>query len=809
MAAATWGSVSQSAPGRQVEASDEEPQGARRIERFNVPLDSLKRIFERSPEVTTVLTSPSQRATPGALTQADLSTDATMASTLDHTVAAGGADSAGPGQPQDKRPGVEYQPGEQVSLKERLAMYQAAVTKKETGGSSSAVMMDESEACSLPGGLASVKRQFEKQEFSSTSSQSSVTQFHFEQRSVQESSSSSEVAAAARSGAREAALYHGGQEVIHDERFDHNSVAASYGSHYNETVTLIGGEDLPKVSTQALKQQYEKTIEEATPAKEIKKIRVPESELCRVCRKRVYPMELLIADKQNFHKSCFRCEHCRGKLSLGNYASLHGRMYCKPHYNQLFKSKGNYDEGFGQKPHKDLWSSKNSAEQTRQDMSPEKKATDSSLSNPQRMSVSQDQRDTNPQPDENKKPSTKISVVWPPQSDSPKRSFTIEEELKLVKPSWPPREGCAPEYHQPNQVPAAGAQNGTLENHKVQEGECSTENGGQPEEAPLEVVAEELVSDSHTESSGGTAGIDFEVRRRAAEAIEGKHDGEMEATDGKDDGGTEAIEGEDDGSMKAIEGKDHGASESADMMLERSEEETGAEGRQKEEVGISGRDRQTECGDGEWERCGQRGEGNNDVEAAKVTLMDEAGSALNPNANNNNSNYDDDDDQTLPGGDDPFSRLAEDEREEESEWMPSEVLRLARREDAFVPAAAKSAGAAGHPLHGADYPDVGNEASELRISTSSFLEDILAGLGTSGSGLLSDLRCDTLEAPPPSSSAPDDLLDFGAGDATNAKGHGASLWPEEEVDDDDDDLTVEERIKKNRYYDDNDDSSNS
>lgn len=38
----------------------------------------------------------------------------------------------------------------------------------------------------------------------------------------------------------------------------------------SNSVTLIGGEDLPKVSTQALKQQYEKTIEEATPAKEIK-----------------------------------------------------------------------------------------------------------------------------------------------------------------------------------------------------------------------------------------------------------------------------------------------------------------------------------------------------------------------------------------------------------------------------------------------------------------------------------------------------------------------------------------------------------
>lgn len=46
-------------------------------------------------------------------------------------------------------------------------------------------MMDESEACSLPGGLASVKRQFENQEVALSSSQSSVTQFHFEQRSVQ------------------------------------------------------------------------------------------------------------------------------------------------------------------------------------------------------------------------------------------------------------------------------------------------------------------------------------------------------------------------------------------------------------------------------------------------------------------------------------------------------------------------------------------------------------------------------------------------------------------------------------------------
>lgn len=53
---------------------------------------------------------------------------------------AGSTDRAAPGQPPDKKPGVEYQPGEQVSLKERLAMYQAAVTKKETSASSSAAV---------------------------------------------------------------------------------------------------------------------------------------------------------------------------------------------------------------------------------------------------------------------------------------------------------------------------------------------------------------------------------------------------------------------------------------------------------------------------------------------------------------------------------------------------------------------------------------------------------------------------------------------------------------------------------------------
>ncbi|KAF3857351.1 hypothetical protein F7725_009210 [Dissostichus mawsoni] len=241
---ATSGFVSQSSPGPQVEASHdpvlrEDLQAAKRIERFDIPLDNLKKMFEKpgvgNTEVTS--TSSSKRVLPGRS-----------------------------GRPE------EEQEGESVSVKERLAMYQAAVSKKESSSSSSAAVMDESEACSLPGGLASVKKQFESQEFASSSSQSSVAQFHYEQRSVQEVSSSSEVTV--KSSAREVlpatSHFHSQQEVIHDERVHQNNVAASYGNHYNETVMLVGGEDLPKVSTQALKQQYEKTIEGATPAKEIK-----------------------------------------------------------------------------------------------------------------------------------------------------------------------------------------------------------------------------------------------------------------------------------------------------------------------------------------------------------------------------------------------------------------------------------------------------------------------------------------------------------------------------------------------------------
>jgi len=79
------------------------------------------------------------------------------------------------------------------------------------------------------------------------------------------------------------------------------------------------------------------------------------SENCSVCEKRVYEMEKLLVDGTLFHKWCFKCKKCGKTLSLGEYASLNREAFCKPHFKQLFKEKGNYDEGFGRETHAKKW----------------------------------------------------------------------------------------------------------------------------------------------------------------------------------------------------------------------------------------------------------------------------------------------------------------------------------------------------------------------------------------------------------------------------------------------------------------------
>ena len=38
------------------------------------------------------------------------------------------------------------------------------------------------------------------------------------------------------------------------------------------------------------------------------------SDECLVCTKRVYPMEKIAIDGKNFHKTCFKCAHCKSTL---------------------------------------------------------------------------------------------------------------------------------------------------------------------------------------------------------------------------------------------------------------------------------------------------------------------------------------------------------------------------------------------------------------------------------------------------------------------------------------------------------------
>jgi cysteine/glycine-rich protein len=121
------------------------------------------------------------------------------------------------------------------------------------------------------------------------------------------------------------------------------------------------------------------------------------------CEKTVYLVDKLAADNRVYHKACFRCHHCRGTLKvtlayeytyfcfawltrkrlgkgrrkefiiiiflhgsctffpifyastlnpcflhlqLSNYCSFEGVLYCRPHYDQLFKRTGSLDKSF-------------------------------------------------------------------------------------------------------------------------------------------------------------------------------------------------------------------------------------------------------------------------------------------------------------------------------------------------------------------------------------------------------------------------------------------------------------------------------
>ncbi|MCI4390446.1 hypothetical protein PGIGA_G00122600 [Pangasianodon gigas] len=196
------------------------------------------------------------------------------------------------------------------------------------------------------------------------------------------------------------------------------------------------------------------------------KYRASVRETCVACHKTVYPLEKLVANQQTFHNSCFRCAHCNTKLSLANFACLHGSIYCKPHFNQLFKSKGNYDEGFGHRPHKDLWTARGDDEENEESEKPKSASPDPIPVKPTSSGEVLDQNSTveeapiakvtdlatsletktQPPVKEMEKPAAsvetrRLKITWPPRAEG--SSSAVESgksPVRVFKLKWPPED---------------------------------------------------------------------------------------------------------------------------------------------------------------------------------------------------------------------------------------------------------------------------------------------------------------------------------------------------------------------------------
>ncbi|XP_043537919.1 LIM domain and actin-binding protein 1-like isoform X4 [Chiloscyllium plagiosum] len=229
--------------------------------------------------------------------------------------------------------------------------------------------------------------------------------------------------------------------------------SSTYEKPGNSQVNVEKEEGTPKLSTLGINQQRSTAEIQSSPAKSVKKFQLPARELCVTCQKTVYPMERLVANQQVFHNFCFRCSHCNTKLSIGNFASLHGNVYCKPHFSQLFKSKGNYDEGFGHKPHKELWMAKtepdtaehkNEVVMDKSEAKTENSGVDElSIRKVGVLAASMEALNTSNSPEKAEKPveTRKLKIAWPPPTEAGSKGIGCSEEsLRVNKPKWPPED---------------------------------------------------------------------------------------------------------------------------------------------------------------------------------------------------------------------------------------------------------------------------------------------------------------------------------------------------------------------------------
>lgn len=390
----------------------ENTEAANKVEKYNVPLNRLKMMFEKGePTQTKIHRAQSRSAGGRRISENSYSLD-------DLEIGPGHLSPAFNSEKSETRRNLEIPRLSETSIKDRMAKYQAAVSKQ----SSSANYTNELRA----NGSEIKTHKLEQKENVPPGPEICIVHQDGEKISATENSP------AVRSTSAE------------DDSRKHLLLDLEGNSQVkNEIQQPIHPKSLSPDARAP-------NLSESSAPKAVKKFQVPARETCVECQKTVYPMERLLANQQVFHISCFRCSYCNNKLSLGTYASLHGRIYCKPHFNQLFKSKGNYDEGFGHRPHKDLWVSKNENEEIseRPAQLPNPGETpqspgveDAPIAKVGVLTASMEAKASS-QPEKEDKPAEtkKLRIAWPPPTELGSSGSTLEEGIKVSKPKWPPED---------------------------------------------------------------------------------------------------------------------------------------------------------------------------------------------------------------------------------------------------------------------------------------------------------------------------------------------------------------------------------
>ncbi|XP_076382558.1 uncharacterized protein LOC117229286 isoform X12 [Megalopta genalis] len=123
------------------------------------------------------------------------------------------------------------------------------------------------------------------------------------------------------------------------------------------------GEQSSIESASSLRARFESLGSQQTESPRTTKVKVNRfveiqascTDVCESCQKKVYPLEKVETNNKIFHKQCFRCLQCNCVLRMDTFTLNNGKLYCIPHFKQLFITRGNYDEGFGVDPHKNKW----------------------------------------------------------------------------------------------------------------------------------------------------------------------------------------------------------------------------------------------------------------------------------------------------------------------------------------------------------------------------------------------------------------------------------------------------------------------